>query len=197
MISETDKSLDRVDRTLVGASGPGTVDVSHVNEDMLDLMNKARASRNIAPLLSHTALVHSAVAHSQDMANYNKLSHYGLAVYSTWADRCLAAGYPDASLMNIGENVGGGQTSAVQLIGDYRQSPGHWAAIMNPEFQHTGSAAATGSGGWCYWTTDFGYGAPDPGPSPTPDPIVPPVPPIPTPSPKKPRPWWWPRWLSW
>ena len=193
MISETDKSLCRVDRVLVGMSGPGVVDVSHVNEDMLDLMNKARASRNIAPLVSHSALVHAAVAHAQDMADHNELSHYGLSVYSTWADRCLLAGYPDASLMNIGENVGGGQTSAAMLMGDYSQSPGHWAAIMNPEAQHTGAAAATGSSGWTYWSSEFGWGAPNPIPNPDPTPIPTPIPV----SPKKPRPWWLPKWLPW
>ena len=137
--------------------GPA-IDIFDVNEDMLVLMNKVRADAGIAPLKQHPALLYAAIAHAQDMADHNKLSHYGLAEHSTWADRCAAAGYPGASLMTIGENVGGGQTSAEMLMSDYRQSPGHWAAIMNPKAEHTGSSAATGTGGWTYWCTDFGWG---------------------------------------
>lgn len=123
---------------------------------LLDLYNEARGREGISPLESHPALICAAEGHSEDMAYHNHLSHYGLSRPTTWADRCLEAGYPDASLLNIGENVAAGQTSPEMVISDYRQSPGHWRTLMDPRWRYVGSASRQGSRGWIYWTSDFG-----------------------------------------
>lgn len=180
------KPLDLVDRTKYGYMRGVPVDISHVNDDMLKLINAARAERNLNPLACHPSLILAASNHAHDMADHNTLDHYGLVDHSTWSDRCRSAGYPGASLSTIGENIGGGQVSAEQLMGDYRNSPGHWAAIMNPQAIHCGSAAATGTKGWTYWCTDFGWSSQAP---PTPNPV-------PRPNPR-PRPWWLPPFIPW
>ncbi len=130
--------------------------IDHIDAEMLRLMNLARAERGVAPLVHHPALLVAAKSHAIDMAGHNRLSHYGLADRSTWADRCAEAGYPDADLTTIGENVGEGAVDSAMMIRDYKQSPGHWRAIMDPTSVHAASAMATASNGLNYWCTDFG-----------------------------------------
>ena len=130
--------------------------VDHVDAEMLRLMNLARAERGIAPLQPHPALLAAAKGHVQDMAGHNRLSHYGLDYPTTWAERCAATGYPGSDLSTIDENVGEGAKDAAQMISDYRQSTGHWRAIMDPTSVHAASAMATSHNGVNFWCTDFG-----------------------------------------
>jgi uncharacterized protein YkwD len=130
--------------------------IDTVDAEMLRLMNLARAERGVAPLLPHLSLLVAARSHAIDMAGHNRLSHYGLADHSTWAERCDEAGYPGASLITINENVGKGAMDAETMISDYRKSPGHWRQIVDPENVHAASAMSVGSDGLNYWCTDFG-----------------------------------------
>ena len=163
------KITELIDCSEPSLLGPGAVDHSRTDSALLKLMNEARAARSLPPLKHHPALLKAAQSHSQDQADHNQISHYGLAHSSTWADRCREAGYPGADLSTIGENVAAGQISAEQVMGDWMRSPGHRDVILNPKYEHAASASATGSRGWTYWTTDFGCGAPDPAPEPPKD----------------------------
>ena len=152
--------------------------------DVIDLMNAERKKVGLDPLKVHTALVRSADAHCIDMVANGTFSHYG-SDGSTWADRAARAGYPNASLYTIGEVIAEGQTAADLVVRDWMADAPHRNAILNPQAKHAGAACRATKANVLYWTTDFGWGAPDPGPAP-----VPPTP-RPAPEPRKPG------WLEW
>lgn len=131
-----------------------------IDTQVLNEMNTVRASRNLKPFVKHSTLTKAAQVHTDYLAKANRLSHYG-PNRNTWADRCKTAGYPGASLYNIGENVGMGQKDARTIIKDYLSSPGHLRQIISRDNHHVGSAMSIASNGYKYWCTDFGYGAPD------------------------------------
>jgi uncharacterized protein YkwD len=124
--------------------------------EVIRLVNLARAAAGVAPLISHPALVKAAEGHARDQARHDTLTHYGIDGLHTWADRCLAAGYPGASLDTIRENGASGQTTPEQVVWDWHQSPGHRAAMLDPRMRHAGAAKAHHPGGVDYWTLDLG-----------------------------------------
>lgn len=145
------KFLDRRPQKIVAP-----FNLQNVDKELLFLINLVRQQNGFSLLKHHDALLLAAKLHVQDMANNDELSHYGITTYSTWADRCLEAGFPGADLLTIRENVAAGQNSPKQLMGDYSQSPGHWETILDPTMQYIGSAVAISNNGNAYWCSDFG-----------------------------------------
>lgn len=133
-----------------------TTSFKDVDKELLFLMNLVRQQNGSPPLKSHIALLFAAKVHAQDMSDNDELSHYGITTYSTWADRCLDAGFPGANLETIRENVAAGQNNPKQLISDYSQSPGHWETILDCNMQYVGSAVSISATGNSYWCNDFG-----------------------------------------
>lgn len=150
--------LDIVDRRPWSRLTLDQVDIRDVNRRLLDLYNSVRTGAGLGELEPHEALVAAAEEHTTDMAAHNHLSHYGIGDRSTWAQRAMRHGYPGASLLTVNENVAAGQRDPMQVVDDYRQSVGHWRAIMNPRAIHVGSAAAIGPRGYPFWCSDFGWG---------------------------------------
>lgn len=127
-------------------------------------MNEIRKKMGLKPFRLHSTLIKAAQSHSDEMAKYGRFNHFGKNG-STWADRCKAAGYKSANLMNTGENIGQGQRDEEQIVADWMKSPGHRKQIVDPKHVHIGSGLA---GTAKYWTTDFCSGDPD-NSSPQPD----------------------------
>jgi uncharacterized protein YkwD len=140
----------------------GDLSLQETQQTVLDEVNKIRSGKNLPPYKLHNKLNKSAQDHSEDMAQHNKLNHYG-SNGSTWADRCAQAHYEGADLTNIGEDVAAGQTSPKQLLGDFCQSPGHYKPLVSTQYKHigVGYSCSTHPGYKYFWTIDFGYSAPD------------------------------------
>lgn len=57
----------------------------------------------------------------------------------------------------VAENIAGGKATAVETFEQWRNSPGHWSAIMNEKFTHIGVGVCYAEGskyGW-YWEQLF------------------------------------------
>ena len=121
----------------------------------LRIINDYRAAAGLVPLSANSRLNDIARWMSQDMvANdyfghtdslgrdpFQRMDDFGYT-YNTWRGENLAAGVADAQ-------------AAFEL---WRDSPGHNANLLNPNFKVIGIARAYGSEtmyGW-YWATEFG-----------------------------------------
>ncbi len=132
---------------------PVTCD-ANVCQQVVDEINEERAANGLPALVVDVRLAAAAQVHSEDMADVNTLSHTG-STGSDPADRAAAAGYP---IVALGENVAAGQTTAVDVVGDWMSSPGHRANILGASFTHVGVGWAWTSASpyHTYWTADFG-----------------------------------------
>ena len=121
----------------------------------LTLINDYRAANGLAPLALSETLNKAADAHSQDMASNNFLGHTGTNGSSV-KDRLVAAGYTYDTYW--AENVHGSSETAQGAFDAWRNSPGHNANMLGPNYLAIGVARSFNAGseyGW-YWTTVFG-----------------------------------------
>jgi len=132
-------------------------------EEILRLTNQARASPRSCggrkfgpaqPLAWDEKLAEASLAHSRDMANRNYLDHIGKDGSDPGA-RASRQGYP---WLEVGENVAGGQCSALRVVNGWLGSPHHCANLMNGRFVNMGAAYAVNprSDTGIAWTQMFG-----------------------------------------
>ncbi|RDI62463.1 CAP domain-containing protein [Microvirga subterranea] len=112
----------------------------------LQLVNDARANAGAKPLTFDGELLDSSDAHSAWMDQTDTFSHTGVNG-STPGDRMTAAGY---GWQAYGENiayVSGGMTEATvrQLHTNLMNSPGHYANIINGNFEEIGIGLKEGT----------------------------------------------------
>jgi len=97
------------------------------NCKMLQLVNNARAKAGKGALKLSKALCASAQAHSDYMSSINSMTHDdprgGLG------SRIMSSGFPSWSC--VSENIASGQTSVDDVVGDWINSPGHYANIIS------------------------------------------------------------------
>lgn len=125
------------------------------------ILNEFRASLGLKPLLISDRISEAARRHSSDMAKYNFFSHYTEASdwfpkgASPWA-RMAASGYDYNTYK--GENIAAGFRTAEAVFEGWKNSPGHYANMVNPNYTVIGIGLVEVPGTkyvW-YWTTDFG-----------------------------------------
>lgn len=104
-------------------------------EQLLDLINAERRSRNLGGLRINGTLMQVAGEHSLDMATHDYLSHVNLEGEHSW-DRLDRAGY-DWSYM--GEVIAGGSTSPQIAFAGWMSSPLHKAVLLNPVYKEIGA----------------------------------------------------------
>ncbi|HZP39931.1 MAG TPA: CAP domain-containing protein [Candidatus Binatia bacterium] len=135
-----------------GAGGPPLAEGQHecpadTVEQVVALVNAARADHGIRALAADTRLARAARAHTIAMAASRNLSHDG------WLDHIRAAGYAGGLL---GENIAYGYPSASAVVRGWLGSSGHRANILNGGFVDTGVGCVVDPGGRLWWTEDFG-----------------------------------------
>lgn len=124
-----------------------------VAQEMLGMINDARAQAGAAPLSSNADLTGIASGWSQQMAASNSASHS-----PTFIDQTLATGSSNMA-ENVAYDVTSGksaQETAQYFFNFWINSPGHHANIMNPEFNAIGFSLAESSNGYVYATQNFG-----------------------------------------
>lgn len=121
-------------------------------QQLIELINQARADVGRAPLTVNQQLMNAAQGHSLDMACNNFLSHSGSD--GSWiGDRLVNAGYPNSYYLEV-IAIGLPQDAMNQ----WRSDPEHWDAVLNSRVTEIGAGyvyskfAAFGS----YWTVDMG-----------------------------------------
>jgi len=105
-------------------------------ETARDAINNYRRSKGLKPLKLDAELTTAARAHAQDLAKWDRISHYGSDGSNPW-DRVKRAGY-NAKL--AAENVGTGQASFEEVLKGWQTSPGHNKNLLQTEAQHMGIA---------------------------------------------------------
>ena len=101
--------------------------------DPFTLVNEARMSNGLKPLIYDSRLAAFAKEHCIWMIDTKRLSHDGANL------RFAQSGYKIG-----GENCAQGYPSARALVNGWLSSPGHKANIMNPQFTHAGIASIFG-----------------------------------------------------
>ncbi len=121
----------------------------------LGLINNYRAANGLPGLQLSESLSGAADYHSVDMANKDYFSH-SLASGVTWGQNIANHGYTYNTYQ--GENIAAGNESASATFNQWRNSPGHNANMLNPNFKAIGIGRAYNGNAtydW-YWTTTFG-----------------------------------------
>jgi uncharacterized protein YkwD len=136
------------------APPPAVVQVTSVQQSVVDAVNYHRAKAGRRPVVIDARLTAAAQGHSDHMARERILTHIGAG----WTDggmRISNAGYRWRAWA---ENVAAGQTTAADVMSAWMNSPGHRANILSDRVVHIGVAATKASNGVVYWTLDLAVG---------------------------------------
>jgi hypothetical protein len=123
------------------------------NTDLIRLVNQARASNNVPPLVINLALNQAAQAHSEDMARMNNLTHVGSDGSQFW-QRAERFGY---IMINGSQNVLSRTDLVAQnVFNDWQASITHNANMLNADYQEIGLGYARAANGTYFFTMLFG-----------------------------------------
>lgn len=137
--------------------------VQPVEAEFVALLNGYRQSHGAGALTVSPTLSRSAQWMANDLAAHNYFSHTDSLgrSFQTRMTQCGAAGY-------LGENIAGGGSAAAFTLANWQGSPGHNAAMLNPNFTQIGFAFADGGVYGSTWVADFGSQQADASPTATP-----------------------------
>ncbi|MDO5617231.1 CAP domain-containing protein [Kocuria sp.] len=124
-----------------------------VAQEMLGMMNQARAEAGLAPLSTNADLTAIAAGWSQQMAASNSASHSPTFIEQTQATGSTNMAENVAYDVTSGKSV---QETAQYFYNFWMNSPGHYANIMNPDLNAIGFSLAESSNGYVYATQNFG-----------------------------------------
>lgn len=122
-------------------------------KQMFDLHNRERASRGLARLCVHPALMRAAESHSKDMIRRDYFEH------GNFGARLKRFGY---RCRTCGENIAQDPApiSPGGTFNGWMRSSGHRSNILNRGFREVGLGAYTGTykgnNDFTMWTTNFG-----------------------------------------
>jgi uncharacterized protein YkwD len=105
-------------------------------EKARDLINQYRRDKGLKPLQLNAQLTDAAKAHSRDLAQWDRISHYGSDGSNPW-DRVKRTGFK-ARL--AAENVGTGQIDFNEVMRGWKESPGHNKNLLLSDATHMGIA---------------------------------------------------------
>jgi uncharacterized protein YkwD len=129
---------------------------------VIQLVNKQRTSRGLAPVRAHVALVKAARGHSAEMVHKRYFSHdsYNGTAFSS---RLTYYGYKRTgySSWSVGECIAWGQGllgTPQAIVSAWMHSQSHRAIILTARFRDVGVGVHSGSymGGAYFFTLDFG-----------------------------------------
>lgn len=110
-------------------------------EQALALVNDYRESEGLPPLKLHPKLKEAAMAHAEDLAEHDRISHFGSDGSDAW-ERLRRTGFEPRV---AAENVGAGQTTFGELLREWKRSPSHKRNLLLPDATHMGVAVVTKS----------------------------------------------------
>lgn len=141
--------------SLTGAVSAGAVSADWRTR-MLDKVNAVRAAAGVGPVRLCGTLQESAQAYAEEMARTATFGHQGPDGRMP-IERMAAAGYRGTM---AGENIGAGQATVVQVMRQWRASPGHYTTMTDPRLHHVGFGYATSgrSAYPTYWVQNYGAG---------------------------------------
>lgn len=117
-----------------------------IEQQVVDLVNVARAKEGLPPLQLDTQLHNVARAKSEDMSSKNYFSHTS-PTYGTPFDMLKQFGI---TYKTAGENIARGQRTAQDVVDAWLNSEGHRRNILSNSFTHIGVGFYNN-----YWTQLF------------------------------------------
>lgn len=132
-------------------SAPSPTAERAMEQEVLKLVNRARAENGLNPLLWADDLADIARAHSADMIERGFFSHTNPDGQSPF-DRIKSNGI---SYRAAAENIAYGQPDAEAVMNSWMNSAGHRANILNENLKEIGIGAVKDSNGTVYWTQVF------------------------------------------
>lgn len=133
-------------------AGPTQREIDQFQQDVLDLTNRERTSRNFGTLRLSKTLSKCAKCHTRDQINMGEITHTG-SEGSKLADRLRRVHY---EYLRASENVASGQLDAAHVIRSLMSSPGHRANILGPNVVDMGVWVEHDCKNKKYWTQLFG-----------------------------------------
>ena len=109
------------------------------SENLINLINQERTSRNIAPLSSNDELNNAADLKSNDMINRDYFDHYAFGL-SPW-DFISNSGY---DYLYAGENLAMDFQTSEGMVNAWMNSTEHRENILNPNFTDIGIGVVKG-----------------------------------------------------
>ena len=131
-------------------------DIDSEERAFLRLLNDYRAELGLSRLVMSETLNRAAAWKSQHMASNGYFSHDDMGLGRPFRDRLRDCGYDYNTWM--GENIAAGKGTAAETFAQWRESAGHNALMLNPDFNAIGIGRAYDDAtpyGW-YWTAEFG-----------------------------------------
>lgn len=129
---------------------------------VIQLLNKERTSRGLAPVSANASLVKAARAHSTEMVHRRYFSHNSYNGRAFWS-RLIDFGYGRTGYRSwaVGECIAWGQGllgTPQAIVDGWMHSASHRAIILKPSFRDVGVGVHSGSymGGAFFFTLDFG-----------------------------------------
>ncbi len=129
---------------------------------VIQLINKQRTARGLAPVRASVVLVKAARGHSTEMVHRQYFSHNSYSGLAFWA-RLINYGYTRTGYSSwaVGECIGWGQGllgTPQAIVNAWMHSAPHRAIILTSRFRDVGVGVHSGTykGGAFFFTLDFG-----------------------------------------
>lgn len=120
-------------------------------QEVLKYTNEVRAEAGVAPLVLDETLSIAASGRSAEMDYYNYFAH-------TRPDGSSCFNILDevnAKWNYVGENIAWGYPNPKDVVEGWKNSPGHYANMVNPDFKKLGVGVSNEYSGRIYWTQLF------------------------------------------
>jgi uncharacterized protein YkwD len=128
-------------------------DVSTIEQDLFMLVNRARQTHDLAPVILSQSLSVLALKHSRDMANRQEEISHVSSSGEAYSERLVEGGF---YFKKSGENVAKSGTFVPEFIHQgLMNSPGHKANILDPDFDEVGIGVVFKEGKGYFVTQDF------------------------------------------
>ncbi|WP_127553264.1 CAP domain-containing protein [Actinoplanes sp. OR16] len=124
---------------------------SPLQQQVLALVNRNRASHGCGSLTPDRRLIEAANRHAADMARRNYFAHED-SRGDRAGSRVADAGY---EWKRYGENIARGQKSPFEVVTDWMNSPEHRENILDCRLDQMGVGLAIGADDTPYWVQDF------------------------------------------
>jgi len=136
------------------ASYPSATDVIVQEGSLIAEINRYRQSQGLEPLVENATLAKIARWEVEDMTSNDYFGHVDSLGRDVFARMC-DLGFCD----NVwkGENLAAGPQVSLGALDLLKNSPGHNANLLNPNFQQVGVALDCQLGAYygCYWAIEF------------------------------------------
>lgn len=132
-------------------SVPAGFQMTREEQELIELTNKEREKKGLAPLRPHVKLAQAARAHSANMARQQKLDH--VLDDKGPAERIREAGHKG---FGWGENIAFGMPTPADAMRVWMSSEGHRGNILNEDYREIGVGIARDERGVPYYTQVFG-----------------------------------------